>query len=74
MKKYYIPVSIETTASTSIGGVECDSIEEFQEEAEKLWEDQGWGAPSTNCHNGFDLNDWEISKVSEEELKYYENK
>ena len=71
MAKYKIPVTITTTAEHVIGEVECDSLEDYAYKAEKLWEEQEWASPSTNCHNEFDLNDWEISPIEEEDLKFY---
>lgn len=71
MAKYKIPVTITTTAEHTIGEVECDSLEEYAEKAEKLWEDKEWYGPSTNIHNEFDLNDWEIAEIEESDLKFY---
>ena len=72
-KKFSVPVYIETTASHYIGEVECDNIDEYQEAANKLWEEQDWDSPTTNIHNDFDLNDWDIGQVNEDDLKYYKN-
>ena len=72
MSKYHIPVSIITCASHTIGMVKCDTIEEFNEKAEALWESQGWDAPTTNITNKFDLNDWAIDIITMDDLQYYE--
>lgn len=74
MKKYKIPVIIETIASHVIGEVECDSLEEYAEKAEKVWESQGHDSPSTNVGNNFDLNEWDLAKFKEDDLKYCETK
>ena len=74
MKKYKIPISIYTTASHVIGEIECDNVEEYEKLAEKFWEDQDYDAPSTNCTNDFDLGDWELSEIKDDDLKYYANK
>lgn len=71
MSKYIIPVSIGTHAGHTIGTVECDSLEEFNEKAEALWKSQDHEYPTTNCTNDFDLNDWEIDKMEEDDLQYY---
>ena len=71
MSKYKIPVTIQTTASRMIGDVECDSLEEFEEKAELLWEAQNYDSPRTNIDNDFDLGDWDISVITESDLKYY---
>ena len=70
MKKYKIPVSIQTIASKIIGFVECDNIDEFNELAEKLWEEKGYEHPTINCSNDFDLNDWDISEIENDDLKF----
>ncbi len=72
MPKYIIPVLIETVASHVIGEVECDSLEEFEKKAEELWEAQDHDYPTTNIHNNFDLNEWDITKMEEDDLRYYE--
>jgi|TARA_R110000850_G_scaffold271705_1_gene406211 hypothetical protein len=72
MSKYIIPVHIQTSASTVIGEVECDSLADFNVKAEELWESKGYDYPSTNIHNDFDLCDWELSEMSEDDLIYYE--
>lgn len=74
MKKYKTEVYIEAHASNFIGEVEFDSIEEFNEKANKLWEEQGYDAPSTNITNDFDLGDWDLSGITETDLKYCETK
>lgn len=71
MAKYSIPVSIQTCASTIIGVVECDSLEEFHTKSNELWESQDYDSPSGNITCDFDLGDWDISVVHEEDLKYY---
>jgi hypothetical protein len=70
-KKYRIPVSIQTVADKNIGFVEVDSIEEYNEKAEKLWRDQGYAHPRINITNDFNLNDWDLSPVSDDDLKYH---
>ena len=72
MSKYEIPVSIQCIASKTIGTVKCDTLEEFKEKAEKLWESQGYDYPRANISNDFDLNDWDLSEVREDDLKDYE--
>jgi hypothetical protein len=71
MSKYEIPVSIETTASKTIGTIKCDTLKEFKEKAEKLWEGQDHDYPTANITNDFDLSDWDLSEVSEDDLRYY---
>jgi dTDP-4-dehydrorhamnose 3,5-epimerase-like enzyme len=75
MAKYKTSVYIETYASKHIGEVEFNSVEEYFEKAEKLWESQNYDSPTLNCHNNFDLgDDWDISKISENDLKLMEHK
>jgi len=74
MKKFKAQVYIETTASNYIGEVEFDSVEEYREKAEKLWEAQGYDYPTTNISNNFDLGDWELNNIDNLNLKYCENK
>ena len=73
-KKYRIPVTIIASASHTIGEVECDSLEEFEELAEELWKSQGYDAPNINATNNFDLGDWDIAEVPESHMPYCENK
>ena len=73
MKKYKVPVTIIATASHTIGEVEVDSIEEFKEKAEELWEELGFDHPTVNISNDFDLGDWEMNEVEERDLDYYLN-
>lgn len=73
IKKYKADVHIQTVASKHIGTVEFDTIEEFYDKADKLWESRGWDSPSLNCHNDFDLGgDWELNNITESDLKYFE--
>ncbi len=72
MSKYIIPVYIQTTASTVIGEVECDSLADFHVKAEALWKSKDYDHPSTNIHNGFDLNDWDLGEMSKDDLIHYE--
>ena len=74
MSKYKVPVSIQTIADKTIGHIECDTIEEYMEKSEALWQSQYYDSPSTNITNDFDLNDWDLSPVSEDDLKYYISK
>ncbi len=71
MCKYKIAVYIETTANHYIGDVECDSIKEYKEKSAELWESKDYEYPTTNCSNDFDLGDWDISDLSEDDLKFY---
>jgi hypothetical protein len=71
MSKYRIPVGIQAVASTGIGVVECDSLEEFNEKADELWKSQDYDAPSINCTNDFDLNDWDITEIDEDDLRFF---
>ena len=71
MSKYRIPVVIETIASKYIGTIECESLKEYKEKAEDLWEALDYEYPTTNVSNNFDLSDWDISEVDEDMLKYY---
>lgn len=71
MSKYSIPVSLQTCASHTIGTIECDTLDEFKEKAEKLWESQGYDSPSVNISNNFELGEWDLSEVLEDELQYY---
>jgi len=73
MKKYKIPVSIETTASHVIGVVECDTLGEFRRKSQELWDSQDCDSPTTNVGNEFDLNDWDLSPMNQSDLKYYKN-
>ena len=73
-KKYSIPVYLHTSASHCIGTIECDSVDEYYIEAEKLWEEQEYDAPSTNVSNDFDLGDWDLDEAEERDLNYYTNK
>ena len=72
MSKYRIPVSIHAYASYYIGDVECDSIEEFHEKADALWESKDWYSPNANISNDFDIDgEWEIDDLKDSDLKYY---
>lgn len=72
MSKYRVPVSIEAFASKVIGHVECDSVEEFHQKAEELWESQGWESPATNITNDFEIDgEWEIPEMKEKDLEFY---
>ncbi len=73
MSKYQIPVTIITCASHTIGYVMCDSVDEYYEKAEALWEKHENYYPSNSLSNEFDLGDWDIMDVVDEDLKYYEN-
>lgn len=73
MGKYKVMASISTVANKSIGEVEFDTLEEFRSKAEQLWEAQGYDYPTTNITNDFDLNDWELSELNEEDLRFYLN-
>ena len=74
MGKYKTQVYIETWASKHIGSVEFDSIEEYNEKAQALWESQDFDSPTLNCHNNFDLgDDWETSKIDVSDLLGMEN-
>ena len=72
-KKYSIPVTITTTASKMIGTVECDSLVEYKELSEKLWEEQDYYHPTTNISNDFDLDEWDFFDVHQTDLKYHTN-
>lgn len=69
--KYKIPVEIHAYASYCIGSIECDSLEEFKEKSEELWESQENDAPDINSLNNFDLSDWEISELKEDDLVFF---
>jgi len=73
MSKYKIPVDIWASASTHVGMVECDSIEEYWKKAEELWKSKGYDHPSTNSSNNFDLGDWDICEMEEGDLEYFVN-
>ena len=49
-----VPVYITTTAIVFLGTVEVDNKEEFDEKAEKLWEDMDYEVP-TLCHQCSDV-------------------
>lgn len=72
-KKYRVPVTIRTEATATVGYIECDSAEEFNEKAEKLWDEMGNESPSTNCSNDFDLSDWDLAERTDDEVRYYLN-
>lgn len=74
MSKYKAHVGIQTIASTTLGEVEFNTIEEYYEKAEELWESLGYNHPDVNVSNDFDLGDWDISKIGENDLKYMLNK
>ncbi len=71
MSKYKIPVMIQACASTVIGHVECDSLEEYNKRAEDLWESKDYDSPTANIRNDFDLGDWEFYEVKEDHLECY---
>ena len=71
MSKYRLPVVIETTASHVVGFVECDSVEEFNKKSYDLWESKDFDYPSANISNDFDLCDWDIAEIGEDDLKYH---
>jgi len=73
MSKYKTNVGIRTTASTSIGEVEFDTIEEYYEKAEDLWASQGYENPTGSYGDGFDLGDWDICDINESDLPYLLN-
>lgn len=66
-----IPVYITTSVSHSIGKVECETTEEYNEKAQDLWESQEFDSPTTNCHNDFDIGEWEIEELKESDLEFY---
>lgn len=72
MAKYTIPVHIMTHATYVIGEVECDSFEEYLEKAEALWDSEECDSPTTNCHNDFDLGDWDLDLLESTDIKHYE--
>ena len=63
---------LAVATSACIGEVEIEKPEDFDDAAEKLWESQGFDAP-TQCHQcKAELGDWE---VDESQTKYFfENK
>ena len=62
---------IQTVASKVVGFVECDSVDDYQEKAEALWESQGNDYPTTNISNDFDLGDFDLSVVDNFDLACY---
>ena len=74
MKNYKAAVYIETAASKYMGEVEFDSIEEYNEKAQELWDSKDNDYPTTNITNNFDLGDWELANGEHLNLKYCENK
>tara|TARA_R110000744_G_scaffold162525_1_gene279172 strand:+ start:2149 stop:2379 length:231 start_codon:yes stop_codon:yes gene_type:complete len=74
MSKYRTWVGIQTVASASIGEIEFDTIEEYYEKAYALWDSQDCNSPSVNISNDFDLSDWDLSEVDEDDLPYMLNK
>ena len=74
MNKYKVPVEIHSYASKNIGFIECNTIDEFKEKAEELWESQNYDYPSINISNDFDLSDWDMSEITEDDLRFYKLK
>lgn len=70
-KKYKVPVYILSTASKYIGEVEFDTIEEYNEKKDKLWEKLDYDTPSLYACNDFDLGDWDIEELEDNDLEYY---
>ena len=68
MSKYKTWVGIQTVASASIGEIEFDTIEEYYEKAEALWESQGYDNPTGSP------GDWDFCKVDEGDLPFMLNK
>ena len=66
-----VPVYIVSTASTYIGEVECDTVDEYNEKSQELWENQGYDAPSTNITVKFDLGDWDIQDIGSRDIESY---
>ncbi|TVO75105.1 hypothetical protein [Sedimenticola selenatireducens] len=73
MAKYKVPVSIQTVATHVIGEIECDSAEEFKIKAHDLWAEKGWNYPTANIHNDFDLHDWDITEIGDDDLQDYKS-
>ena len=74
MSKYKTWVGIQTVASASIGEIEFDTIEEYYEKADALWESQDYDSPTGSYGDDFDLGDWDLSNVDETHLPYMLNK
>ncbi len=55
-------VYIDAVASKFIGYVEVEHEADFNAKANDLWESLGYDHPTLNCHNDFDLSDWEVSE------------
>lgn len=70
MKKYEVPVYIETIASMYIGNVECDDYNEFLEKREELVDKLEPRFPNYAC-NPFELGEPDLSNLKEEDMKYY---
>ncbi len=77
MKKYIVPIYIETVASYCIGEVEVSSADELAEKAKELWAEQEYDVPSNYACNDFDLDEWgieQINRITDADLKHYEVK
>jgi len=70
-KKYNVPVYINATASTYVGNVECDNLDEFNDLADELWKSKGYEAPTPSHDSNFDLGDWDIDEYSDSDLEIY---
>mgnify|MGYP000238579098 CR=1 FL=1 len=66
-----MPVCNEDNAYKSIRYVECDSLDDFYDKAEGLWEKTAYDTISANVSNDFDGGDSDIGAISEKGLEFY---
>lgn len=65
-KKYNVPVFMRATASVCIGHIKCDSMAEYREKAQILFEKND--APDVT---EADVSDWDLEELSKENIKYF---
>lgn len=66
-----IPVIITATASKFIGEVKVESIEEYEDAAEKLWSETNYKTITTNSTNDFDVTESFLDVISQKDFEFY---
>jgi hypothetical protein len=70
MAEYKVPVYIVAEVTKCIGYVECNDLEEWEEKAMGLYESQE-EFPTTNEQNDFDMGEWVVDSIGNNDLRLY---